>query len=407
MYIWQVLIIALTIGISVGTGIAGFLVLLIVFAFYACAIGVVYYIYRLRNRETPPSALEAEQKALLQKKSSSDGTVAVAPALTGAHGSSPVHVKGRKSASGADGTPSGLSGLAATPPIGNLASGSDVSDLPPAQRPAFIKDKSIADGTQSSAAGDDYEAGDTIYPYAARPHRMGYVQRRFLGFTAMFFLLAFVLCVALFGIWRVNDYRIIDRSGSPPETPSAVEYIPQTIAKSVESIYAFDGYATKLHLDNMFFSVGQFGGRREKRSIAAADVDVDCAFVFLFFSSILGTEWCGAHYSTELTSDDQKYQSIERDYIEKYQIDMSIFLRPSYLQYSSVNDWFIREIDPAHRPVSPNPLDVTSPSEARVTVWGNNPEGVKFWIKGESFTMEDFLTDAGQPALFKGEHSCC
>jgi phosphatidylserine decarboxylase len=37
-----------------------------------------------------------------------------------------------------------------------------------------------------------------------------------------------------------------------------------------------------------------------------------------------------------------------------------------------------------------------------VTVWGNNPEGVKFWIKGDSFTMEEFLTSNVNSTQFNG-----
>jgi phosphatidylserine decarboxylase len=61
---------------------------------------------------------------------------------------------------------------------------------------------------------------------------------------------------------------------------------------------------------------------------------------------------------------------------------MALFTPDHYNAYTSVNDWFIRDIKPNYRPIATGSDVLTSPADARITVWNNNPEGVKFWIKG-------------------------
>jgi len=195
-----------------------------------------------------------------------------------------------------------------------------------------------------------------------RPDRLGQVQRKSLCWNFGLFLGAFVLCVALFGLWRVEDYKVVNRQESfmTPSHGSMVEYVPQTLAKGVLALYAFDGYASKLHMDSTFFQ--------------------------------LGTEWCGNHFSQHLETDEDRYQAIQVEYVLKYGIDMSVFIPDTYTGYSSVNDWFSRAINPLYRPIDPDTHSIVSPAEGRVTAWTNNPFGVRFYIKGHTFTMDKFLT---------------
>jgi hypothetical protein len=285
LYIWIGLLIALTIGISIGTGIAGFLVLLFIYGAYSCVAGVVYYIHRLRNRETPPSVME-NQALIAKNKAKEKDKSGLTPHL--------VSPKNR-----------GVEAAVPSPDPSSpnsKRSPSTVRSDPASPVPVEPK---VFNGFE------DPDSEDMIHPYVRKPHRFGFIQRRFLGFSSMLFLTCFVLCVALFGIWRVDDYRIIDRQAALPQQPSVVEYIPQTIAKSVEAIYAFDGYATKLHLDKMFFHVG--------------------------------TEWCGAHYSSYLEEGGERQKAIYQDYIVKYKVDMTQYEPQDWNKYTSVNDWFIRK----------------------------------------------------------------
>lgn len=108
------------------------------------------------------------------------------------------------------------------------------------------------------------------------------------------------------------------------------------------------------------------------------------------------------HYNTYLDTLDLRYRAIYLDYIVKYGVEMEQFEPSHYSNYTSVNEWFIRQVKPEYRPVAQGVSDIVSPADARVTMWSNNPFGLRFWIKGNRFTMDEFLTDAGQPRLFDG-----
>ena len=103
----------------------------------------------------------------------------------------------------------------------------------------------------------------------------------------------------------------------------------------------------------------------------------------------MSTEWCGQHYSQYLSSGDARYRAIQQDYVLRYEVDMGEFEPQSYLNYSSVNDWFVRNIRTEFRPTAPGLHDIASPADARTTVWNNNPQGVKFWIKGRQKHKRD------------------
>lgn len=63
---------------------------------------------------------------------------------------------------------------------------------------------------------------------------------------------------------------------------------------------------------------------------------------------------------------------------------------------------FACSINPLYRPIANSSDAITSPADARVTLWSNNPDGVKFWIKGDGFTMEEFLSPYGNPEHYIG-----
>lgn len=334
LYIWIIMLLSLTLGISIGTGIAGFIVLLILYAAYSCIVAIGYYIHRLRSRETPSlgSGVGAgngtsedgngargrgngESLALLEKSNKSPATTTLQQPITTTRNTvlmpSAINIDPMNDPIPVITAPTLVEPLddnddddAHNPP--HLPAPTTSHHLPPRNSSMRVAPRNY----DSMLDGGGEDGTHPTEQYARSPNQMGYVQRRFLGFSGMLFLTCFVLCVALFGIWRVNDYRITDRMNSLPAQPSVVEYIPQTIAKSVESVYAFDNYATKLHLDNVFFSIA--------------------------------SEWCGVHYTAYLEPGEERRKAIQVNYIEKYKIDMSLFLPDDYNAYPSVNEWFIR-----------------------------------------------------------------
>jgi hypothetical protein len=124
--------------------------------------------------------------------------------------------------------------------------------------------------------------------YNRWPDSLGARQRTFVGHFAMAFLVGAVVCVAIFGLWSVDDYAIWQRASGGP----VVEFLPQAVAKATFLVYAYDGFADRIKMNTLFFDVS--------------------------------TQWCGSFYSTTLETDAQKYNSIYKAFILKYSIDMSM-----------------------------------------------------------------------------------
>jgi phosphatidylserine decarboxylase len=80
-------------------------------------------------------------------------------------------------------------------------------------------------------------------------------------------------------------------------------------------------------------------------------------------------------HTQTLSSDADKREQIFDAFIDKYKIDMSIFLNKTYSEYSSVNEWFIRRLAPGVRPVAfANDADVfLNPADSRVMVFESVP----------------------------------
>ncbi|KNC52169.1 phosphatidylserine decarboxylase subunit beta [Thecamonas trahens ATCC 50062] len=142
---------------------------------------------------------------------------------------------------------------------------------------------------------------------------------------------------------------------------------PKLVAKTIGVIYAYDTFATVMRMDWLLQAQ---------------------------------TKACGVLFKRTLSSDSEKKKKIQDAFIDKYSIDMSIFDRPSYTQYSSVNDWFTRSLAAGARPVVGSPGDdiVASSADCRAVVYESVPENLKIWLKGEEFTAKELLhyTSASQ-----------
>lgn len=183
-------------------------------------------------------------------------------------------------------------------------------------------------------------------------------------------VLVFVIVVLIdMGAYTSDPYFVFSRN-SQTDTD---EFQLTSVTKAVAGFYAFDGFATDMRMDTL---------------------------------NRMQTNWCGRHFHRSL-SDDEKETAILESYIERFDIDMTLFDPTDYREYDSVNEWFIRRIRPELRPISPDGIvdgvspTASSPADARVMAFELIPEDFTFWIKNEKFTVQKFLGNDEQAAPFE------
>jgi phosphatidylserine decarboxylase len=76
-------------------------------------------------------------------------------------------------------------------------------------------------------------------------------------------------------------------------------------------------------------------------------------------------------------------------FIQAYSIDSSEFETD---QFSSFNDFFIRKLTPASRPIDPGLHTLVMPADGRYLVY---PKFDRFFVKGQEFVLDSFLQDKG------------
>lgn len=142
------------------------------------------------------------------------------------------------------------------------------------------------------------------------------------------------------------------------------------MSKSTLALYTFDGFAQEVDMN--------------------------------FFLDLF-TTWCGSYYN-ETLSDSDKTDRILNNYIVIYNINMSLFTPGDYLQYPTVNAFFIRELVAGSRPLaSPNTTSVlVSPADARLLVLKTIPEDFSVTLKGDTYTIADIFDSESKGALFQG-----
>jgi phosphatidylserine decarboxylase precursor len=224
-----------------------------------------------------------------------------------------------------------------------------------------------ADRTQQKYHHFDEKRANREHACAKRPFAFGRMQKclviTMLVLSVLFMGIFFIL---FFVGWNVDTYSVWDR-----QTGFVVEeYQPQLIARTVSAFYSIDGFANAVKLDWFL-----------ERA----------------------TEFCGTHY-TESLSLSERNEVIGGDFIEKYNVDMNIFVRKLATDYSTVNDWFIRHIDLSYRPLAV-PGDesiIVSPADSRLIAFQQVPSDSRFWIKGNSFTLRRLIGEQGWDAAFEG-----
>ena len=80
-------------------------------------------------------------------------------------------------------------------------------------------------------------------------------------------------------------------------------------------------------------------------------------------------------------------------FIKKYGVDTEEFQDP-VANFTSFNDFFIRKLKPAARPIVPGNDVAILPADARYLVYPNIAEAEGFFVKGKKFSLETLLQDS-------------
>lgn len=78
-----------------------------------------------------------------------------------------------------------------------------------------------------------------------------------------------------------------------------------------------------------------------------------------------------------------------RDFVKKYQVNMSEALEPNPLNYASFNEFFIRRLKPEVRPIAT--AEVVSPVDGSISEIGYLTEGRILQAKGHSYSVKALL----------------
>jgi len=170
------------------------------------------------------------------------------------------------------------------------------------------------------------------------------------------FLFFFTLFFIVLYSWDAKEYMVFDRLTQ--DLVSEVQ--PQMVAKGVASVYTYPHMAVDIKMNPLFE---------------------------------WATKYCGDLYNKQLDSDGDRYRAIQQAFVEEYNVDMTLFSKPSYTQYNSVNEWFFRQLRAGVRPVA-YPSDdtiVVSPADCRLVAFTNVPPDQQVWIKGSRFDLQKLV----------------
>ncbi len=79
-------------------------------------------------------------------------------------------------------------------------------------------------------------------------------------------------------------------------------------------------------------------------------------------------------------------------FIKEYDVNVNEMTNP-VSSFETMNDFFARDIDLETRPLNRDPSTISSPTDSTVIVYPTVTEAQKFWIKGKSFTLGQFLDE--------------
>lgn len=90
-----------------------------------------------------------------------------------------------------------------------------------------------------------------------------------------------------------------------------------------------------------------------------------------------------------------------RPFIEKFDVDSSEFLEP-ISAYRSFNDFFIRKLRPAARPIDSDPCTAVIPADGRYYFYADIAQCPGFIVKGQKFELDALLGNSSLAKEFQG-----
>jgi phosphatidylserine decarboxylase precursor len=199
------------------------------------------------------------------------------------------------------------------------------------------------------------------------PASMSRSQARVTRWTGAAIIVLFFVTAIVFYASPLRFYQVYGREdgvGVTEVTPN------QVVTKTNMLLYAFPGVAKALRM-NLF--------------------------------NVWLTNSCGRRFNKELTPA-QKSTEILANFINLYGIDMTLYAKPSYLDYQTVNQWFSRSLAPGKRTVSGIADDsiVVSPADARIVAYQDATASVRLWLKGQRFSAAGLLGSKAVGQDFEG-----
>jgi len=173
-----------------------------------------------------------------------------------------------------------------------------------------------------------------------------------------------IIIISYFG-WEPAQYTVWDRQ----EARTLKEYAPQDVAKSSLLVYAH------------------------------ANVAEDFKYNYL---ALMLVNPCNTLGQTHFSKNISKKEAIQKNFIARYDIDMSVFNREYYYEYNSVNDWFTRTIKPSARPIDTIASDniVTAPADARYMFFEDVTGDFAIWVKQDRYSLATLLGDKEKGIAF-------
>ncbi|QJB57097.1 phosphatidylserine decarboxylase [Pseudodesulfovibrio sp. zrk46] len=89
------------------------------------------------------------------------------------------------------------------------------------------------------------------------------------------------------------------------------------------------------------------------------------------------------------------------EFVQNLNINMGEATRPMD-DYTSFNDFFIRELKPGARPIDEDPNSVVSPADGKVLAFDGITGLDSFFVKGQEFNLDSFLRDPNLTRQFEG-----
>ncbi|MGL4393096.1 MAG: phosphatidylserine decarboxylase [Fusobacteriaceae bacterium] len=89
------------------------------------------------------------------------------------------------------------------------------------------------------------------------------------------------------------------------------------------------------------------------------------------------------------------------DFVKSLEIDMSESEK-KIDDFVSFNDFFTRKLKPDARPIDKNSESLVSPADGKILVFENLSETTKFFLKGENFSLQEFLKDEKLAKKYEG-----